>query len=686
MVNRRSVIRIDDNTFLSTLTQVRFVIAAAAIAICLAYLAGGARGVGAGMRDYVFSPAVDPQVQRDVGAADVPLGAPPTLSAVAARGSLAVALGRRSALRDFAAISAAVALAIFAAALYAAGLPPFASAIATIGLGLGDTFWWRGTTYTADALFPALALLAVWAGLRWRATSRRLMMFIAMVAAVAAIVDVAVPLAGRDFGTSPQNFVSSLTREFTPLGACLALVGLVVLLHAPASRLPAAIAAITAITWHALSRSAIEPIAVALVLGGWWAIAAALAWLQALSWQRSRPLVLAIVAVVLVAVPSLTRMRLSALGADLPSSQRVLKANEFPIADVTDAAIVAESRRADAAILLAARLAHRKVTIIPQSPESVAEAMRAGGPVFAFDGARTNLEQYGFLFERAYAGNVAVATATGRVPCVPLDQHWQDVSLLVATGSFTMHGAASEAPGGVIMRTAADAPIAIAAIEPRSIPYDFVEVAREADGVPELIRIGARGGAASIASLRIPASGRLSPVTLTFASAPAYAVAKADDDAAVSVCAGVQRSGVTLPVAAGSTTFVRMGDPAPFGPGWHPVEADPDLFRWTGAPDSSLRITSARASRVNVTITATPASRAAARPEIGLTVNGCHLAMQLMQAGQGDYAWTVEEGCWVPGVNQLWIHTSPLISPATLFSTHDTRLLGARIGAIRFTR
>jgi hypothetical protein len=37
-------------------------------------------------------------------------------------------------------------------------------------------------------------------------------------------------------------------------------------------------------------------------------------------------------------------------------------------------------------------------------------------------------------------------------------------------------------------------------------------------------------------------------------------------------------------------------------------------------------------------------------------------------------------------MNQVWIAISPLISPASFFKTHDTRLLGARIGAIRLAR
>jgi hypothetical protein len=197
-----------------------------------------------------------------------------------------------------------------------------------------------------------------------------------------------------------------------------------------------------------------------------------------------------------------------------------------------------------------------------------------------------------------------------------------------------------------------------------------------------LLKLTTRGGAGSIASIRIPATGRVAPVTMTFRSAPLYAVATSEDSGAASICAHAPRSGLALGASATAATSLRMNDHAPFGPGWHPVEADPDLFRWTAAPDASVRITAAEPTPVR----ATPASRPAQKPTIGLTVNACRLEMKSMQAGQGDYEWDVDERCWLPGVNQLWIHTSPLISPASLFATHDTRLLGSRIGAIRFAR
>lgn len=670
-------------------TQFRLLVLAAGIAIVLAYLAGGAHGVGTGDRDIVFSPATEPRLQVALPAADVPVGSPPTASALAARGSLAVALGRRSALRDFAAVSSALAAVTFVAALHAAGVPPFPALVTMLGMSVGAAFWSRGVSYTPDALSPALLLLATWAMLRYQQTRRRWMVLIAGVALLLAIFDAAPSISTLTLSTLPApGFVSALTREFTPLGFFFAATGLLVLLHDPTTRWRAAALAVVLIASHAAWRSALSPVRWAVVVAGWWSIAVALAWLYSTAPRRSRSLIIAAVAVVLIAAPALTRMRVSALGGDLASEQRERAAHEFPVGEAAgDLMVVAESRRADAALLLSFRLASRPLTMVPQAEDSVGDALASGRPVIAFEHARANLERLGFLFERRFAGNVAVASVAGRVPCVALDADtWPDVSLLLANGSFTVHGAPAAAPAGVVVRMIGAAPATVSAIEPRSIPYEISSVAEDTEGVPELRKVASRAGGGTVTSIRLPATGRPLPVTVAFASAPAYAVATAEDPVPTKLCAGVPGSGLDLGGGAGATAAVRMNHHSPFGSGWHPVEADPDFFRWTGAPDASVRVTAAQPTAVRVTITATPAAVTQQNPLIGLTVNHCRLATQPMPGGQGDYEWRVEQTCWLPGVNQLWIHTSPLISPASFSATHDTRLLGARIGAIRLTR
>jgi len=668
-------------------TQFRLIVFAAGIAICLAYLSGGARGIGFADRDLVFSPAVDPNVQLGAPAADVPIGAPATFSSLGARGSLSVALGRRSAVRDFAAVSAAAAAVAFAAALHAAGHPAVVAVIAMLGMGVGETLWFRGTTYTGDALFPLLFLIAVWAALRWRETHGKPLAWLSAAGAAIAVVDFVRPMAGGIFHTPVvPGFMSSLVREFTALGLFLAGIGLIVLLLSRA-RLQAAIAAVILFGWHWLWRSALDPVNVLIVTGGWWSIAVALTWLYQRTSAGLRQAIIGAITIMLIATPIATRLRLHALGRDLPSQQRVRLANDFRFADAPEGAmVIAESRRADTALLLSARLGSRPITMLPQSVEDVAAAISRGGPIIAFANGGANLERHGFLFERTAVGNVEVATVAAHVPCRPLnDDAWEDVSLLIANGSLIVHGGPHAGPAGVVLRMASPGPVSVASVEPRNVAIELGDVSTDAEGVAHLLTVAKRSQPISLSSLRI-IGGERGPITVTFAAPPEYAVATAEDPIATSLCPGIHRSGVRLAPAATATTSVPMNDNAPFGSGWHPVEADPDFFRWTAAPESSVRIAATQPTAVRVTITATPASRPAQKPTIGLQVNECRLDTHAMQAGQGDYEWHVEERCWRPGVNQLWIATSPLISPASLFATHDTRLLGARIGAIRFAR
>ena len=309
---------------------------------------------------------------------------------------------------------------------------------------------------------------------------------------------------------------------------------------------------------------------------------------------------------------------------------------------------------------------------MPQSPELVLAAAREGRTVFAFAGARANLERLGFVFENEWLGNAAVGVLAGQLPCVALAAgQWRDVSLLVARGSFIVHGVPpGVAPGGITVRATNREPVHVTSIEPRSIPFDVVETATATD---------------RITTIHVSPTGRTEPVVITLDAAP-FAALASGDGAASSLCAGVLRGAPTLGRADTASGALRMNEYTPFGPGWHPIEADPGFFRWTGAPDASVRVTVTRAGPVRITVTAAPAAKPAQHPTIGLTVNDCRLDTQPMPAGQGDFAWIAGERCWRAGVNQLWIHVTPLVSPASMFATHDTRLLGARIGAIRLER
>lgn len=671
-----------------TATQARTILAATAVALCLAYLGGGARGIGVTDRDRVFSPADAAALQLELPARDVPVANAPTVSNLIGRASLAIALGRRTALRDLAAVATALAIAVIGAWWLALGVDASIACLTMLCMAVGATFWGRGIAWTHDALAPLLMALAVLAGTQWFRRRRRRDAAVALALAVAAMID------GRPdvLHLSPGGSVRALTSEFTLLGVVLIAAGLAALSRRGAMSGRFVLSALAgAAAWELAGfRSTFDPVTVPLALAGWTAVALGLQWIRGAVAPRAARGFVAAIALVLIAQPALTRIRLWDLGRDQPSDTRIRAAAAIRIADLPDnAAFVAEAHQADVMLRLAIAAAGRDVPVVPQGDRAVAAAVDSGATVLAFDNARAHLEQRGFLFERSAVGDRDIAAVAGRMPCVALDaDSWQDVSLLVAGGSLFVHGSSpGQAPAGVVIRTAAAAPLVVSGIEPRGQAFEITGVPRDAEGVPELLQVARRGGTpASLASIRMPHEGRREPVRLTFAAAPAYAVATAEDGGTALLCPGVLPTDGALRRTPNAAVSVPMNDNAPFGAGWHPSEADPDFFRWTGAPDAAVRVTILRPGPIRVTITATPASRPAQRPAIGLTVNQCRLATHPMPAGQGDYAWEVAERCWRTGVNELWIHTTPLISPASLFATHDTRLLGARIGAIRLAR
>lgn len=364
-------------------------------------------------------------------------------------------------------------------------------------------------------------------------------------------------------------------------------------------------------------------------------------------------------------------------------------AYDFKVKDLPPGtAIVAESRRVDTALLLSSQRDGSQALIVPQRIEHLTALANSGRHIVGFANARSHLERFGFLFERSWLGTTEVAVLAGQMPCVVLQPGtWADVSLLVATGSFILYGATPDAaPGGVILRLTDPQPIRFSSIEPRSIAYEMGPIPHDAaPGISELDR-ATRAEQIPVTTLSIRETGRRDPVTFTFATPPQAAVASADSSSPVTLCPGVSRADFTLGRLATGTTALQMSVARPFGAGWHSPEADPDPFRWTAAPNASLRISMAPPGPVHITVTATPAARPAQHPTLGLAVNDCQLPIRPMPPGLGDYEWEVEQRCWRAGVNQLWLQSSPLVSPASLVGGHDTRLLGARVGAIRFSR
>ena len=586
----------------------RAVIIAIGVLACIVYLAAGRLDIGTSAFDVTLSPAMTSEQQLAISSRDVPSADRLSISGAIGRASIWVARGRRTALRDLAAVTSAAVITVFGMCLSAVGVPVFPIALTMLAMMMGQSFWWRGVYWSADALTPAI---------------------------------------GRTVDVS---------AEFTTLGLCLATIGAIVMSARSTKTIVVLIVAAALCALHLTD--------VPLVIYGWAAIAIAMDWLLRVMPARSGHVLVTVVAIVLIGAPALSRIRLSALGRDLDSSLEARAAYDLRPDDLpVNAAFIAESRRVDSMVRLS------RMPIVAQSPDDLDAALRDGRVSIAFPGAQRHLEQLGFLFERAFAGNIPVGILTGHTPCIDLvDGEWRDVSSLTATGSFILHGATfGSAPGGAVVKVANATTPRVTAIEPRSTPYEVAD----ADG--------------SI-SIRVPKSSREDAITVTLDAPPVSAAATADEGSPVRMCAGVLREPPMLGRASNASVQIRMNDALPFVSGWHPIEADPDYFRWTAARESIVRITMAPPGPVRVTVTATPAARPAQKPSIVLGVNACVLKTQPMQAGQADYEWIVAAECWKAGVNQLSINVSPLISPSSLFATHDTRLLGARIGAIHLTR
>jgi hypothetical protein len=716
----------------------RAAIAAAGLVILMAFLAGASEGIGTADRDHGFSPVDRPWAQWLLPALDTPYTTPWSPSALAGRGAMAVASGRRTAPRDLAAVATAAAIVMFGLWLTTAGVAHFPVLLTMLGMAAGSTLWWRGIYWTPDALSPLGAMATAWAGWRWLVSRRLVFVIAAGIAAVLAMSEdpawlACVPAAvvflwhrlssRRDrvmavaagsavaacatlpllahaaaahasrwaplAGVAPPDglaawmelvdiqarsagaLIANLSREFTPIGAGLALIGVAVSWRAPGERRSLAALAIGLAGWQwFVPHSRIDPVSLPLVLAGWAAVAVALDWLPRTVSPRVGHALVVVLALLLIGEPAFTRGRMAALGRDTRSNEHARMAYAFPVTDLpAGTALVAESRRVDATVLLTAQRAGAPAILVPQDLEAVAAWITKGRPLFAFANGRTNLAPFGFLFERAWVGNTAVSAITGRAACAPLTPgDWTDVSLLLSSGAFIVHGAGpGTAPGGVRLRMTDAADVRFGRIEPRSIPY---------------LLEATTGGA----TLHIPETGRRDPVTFTFAAAPHDAVATADDNSPAMICPGVQLRDLTLGANPIATAALSMASATAFGPGWHAPERDPDVFRWTSGPRSLIRITAATAGPIRVTITATPAARSAQQPAIGLTVNACTYPTQAMPPGQGDYEWEVPATCWRAGTNQLWVAVTPLVSPASLGSGPDTRLLGARVGAVRLAR
>ena len=309
---------------------------------------------------------------------------------------------------------------------------------------------------------------------------------------------------------------------------------------------------------------------------GWAAAAVALAWLRQSVSPRAGLSLATILTLLMMGEPALTRARLAELGKYDLSEARATLAYGFKVSDLPpNTAIVAESRRVDAALLLSSQMAGHPALIVPHAVELVQAMAESGGPVVAFPGARAHLDRFGFLFERTWVGTAEMATLAGRGPARrsrpapgPMSRCWSPP----ARSSCTPHLQVPP-PARAHLRLADPQPVRAASIEPRSIRFELNPTVRDAAaGIPELDKAVAGRGQWPISTLVIRDTGRPSPVTFTFAAPPAFAVARAEGIDAVEPCPGPTR-GFTMTGDA-KTAALGMTDTWTFGPGWHSPEAE----------------------------------------------------------------------------------------------------------------
>lgn len=563
--------------------------------------------------------------------------------------------------------------ALYAGALTAAMLATAENPAWLVCIPAAVVFSWRHVTSRTDRALATAAGVLVAAAALWPFATHAAVAGRAAWPSIAAVdppalsrwapvIDASLP--------SAATLGANLAKEFTPLGAGLLVIGSAVLWGSRRHRAGLALLVAGCLGWQWwVPHASFESVNLPLAIGGWATVAVALRWILHTLHARSGQVVLALIAVLIAGEPTLTRGRLSSLDANRRSDAMAEMAYRFNLATLPAGAnLVAESRRVDSALWLSTQRAAKPIPIVPQRLDLLERSLERGETLVAFANARANLAPFGFLFERVDAGAMEAVALAGRASCVGLAAGtWADVSLLLASGSFVVHGTEpGSAPGGVVVRLPGSPPARFAKIEPRSIPYSL-----------EAADTGS--------TLHIPATGRRTPVIFTFASVPQNAVATAETNAAVTLCPGPQSDALTLGRNPATLASLAMPSSA-FGPGWHDAEADPDPFRWTSAARSSVRITLAEAGTIRVTVTATPAAPSATGPAIAFAVNACEFPRQPMPPGQGDYQWLVPATCWRSGANQLWIEVTPLVSPATLSGSPDLRQLGARVGALRLAR
>jgi hypothetical protein len=489
-------------------------VTAIGVTVLISYLAGGAHDIGDADRGEMFSLRDDAWQQSAASTLDTPFAIAWLPSSLASRGSIAIALGRKSALRDFGAAAAVVSSVLFAAMLLKSGVSLFPACLATLGMAFGATFWARGVSWDLDTLAPVWALTAAIAGHRWLASgdsrfgvaavaaamlaviedpswaacvpailiylrtrtqssfgSLLIVAFVLLAAAVAtvltrldvirhapwaALLHVDAPRLSSMWATEIRDGwmpITALTSsEFTPIGQILLLAGVAVLWGRNRDRL-----ALAALVGGVVAVRYLVPQLQPALAGapfaivGWAMVAVGLEWLGA-TLPAGSPIVAGLAGSLLVGQPALTRVRMASVHeATSPLLEHRMAAELKLSALPPDSLMIANSRTADSAILLSAALAGSPIVLVPQRADVVTAALGTGHRLLAFPSSREHLASAGFLFERFFAGNVELATVVGQQTCTPLvPNQWIDISLQLDSGSFSVQSEAAAATPGLL--------------------------------------------------------------------------------------------------------------------------------------------------------------------------------------------------------------------------------------------
>lgn len=705
------------------------------LAAWLLYSGSGALGIAVSDRDRAFTAADPAWSQALVPALSVPHGWLP--SSAIGRASRAIAQGRLTAIRDLATTVTAVTVAVFGVLLIGAGLEAFAVLLATAGLAVSPTFWWRGVSWSADTMAPLFALLAAW--MLWRGLRDRQAVSLAAALACAAlaiaedpswlaVAPAAAMWARRRLPIDNRNLIVTSALILLVLCAGLSLLDRWLVARALAGTAVAGAAVPDLLELWRVSIFAVPPpsletlrgpfigeltvLGAAVALGGVAhlveitpqraaaavALAGLLLWLlvvpRAESEGLSVPLAMAgwtTVAVALSWLRDKTKVvfgipAIAFCGAFLvytPVMTRVQQA--YPPNARHDLEL-----RARSAAELPMRDIGPELLFVAETRRSDATLLlssrRAGRPATIVP-QRADQLAAAFSRDRVVAALPAAATNLEANGFLFVRRPLGNAMLAISAGRVQCVDLQRGEWRDILPQAAAGS-IAIHGASPDARPGEVRLTFRGVSGnpvrrtSPARVRYLLPPSAAGESTLQIPQARRGPPIiAVTLSARPSNASATVDSEAPTRICGHLPEGEWLIGPVIDESRAINLSSRV-FRTGWHHVEADPDPFRWTGAERALMVIGVAAPRAVRVSVTARPAADARRGPAIALSVNDCEFSRRPMHDGQSAYEWDVEGRCWMPGGNRVWLSVTPLVSPP---DPGDTRRMGARIGAVRLT-